>query len=116
MKALSAQGISRDELPYKTGWQPYLAWYGFLWSTLICFVQGFTVFFKFNGAEFVSAYISLFLFFAMYFGHKIFFRTRWVDPAQADLVSGRKEIEGVVWENEKLTGWRRILSKILNFI
>jgi len=43
-KALAAQGISRDSLPYK-GWaQPYAAWFGLTGCFIMTFVGGYAVF------------------------------------------------------------------------
>lgn len=44
-KALQAQGMSRDSLPYK-GFlpQPFAAWYGLVGCFIMTFVGGYTVF------------------------------------------------------------------------
>lgn len=43
-KALEAQGISRDTLPYKGMAQPYAAYYGLAGTFVMTFVSGYTVF------------------------------------------------------------------------
>jgi amino acid transporter len=48
-RALKAQGISRDSLPYKAPFQPYAAWYGLICTTTMAFVGGYTVFLPFDG-------------------------------------------------------------------
>lgn len=45
LKALEAQGISRDSLPYKGPLpQPFAAWYGLVGNFIMVFVGGYTVF------------------------------------------------------------------------
>lgn len=43
-RALKAQGVSRDSLPYKGFWQPYAAIYAFVMTFIMTFVGGYTVF------------------------------------------------------------------------
>jgi yeast amino acid transporter len=43
-RALKAQGINRDTLPYKAIIQPYAAWYGLAGTFVMTFVGGYTVF------------------------------------------------------------------------
>jgi amino acid transporter len=94
MRAFKAQGISRDILPYKGPWQPYLSWYGLVFNTLIIITQGFTAFMpSFSVTDFFINYLSLFLFAALYVGHKIAFRQPLVKPEEADIYTGRLEFE-----------------------
>lgn len=48
-RALKAQGISRDTLPYKAWFQPYAAWYGGICTFIMAFVGGYTVFLPIDG-------------------------------------------------------------------
>jgi amino acid transporter len=48
-RALKAQGVSRDSLPYKGWFQPYLAWYGLVGTFVMAFVGGYTVFLPLEG-------------------------------------------------------------------
>ncbi|KAI7266511.1 hypothetical protein KC352_g8877, partial [Hortaea werneckii] len=50
-------------------------------------------------------YISLILFVVLYVGHKIVFRTKFVKPIEADLDSGRKEIDDMYFEEKEPTTW-----------
>ncbi|KAL2799253.1 amino acid permease/ SLC12A domain-containing protein [Aspergillus keveii] len=106
MRALKARNMSRDTLPYKAIWQPYLAWYGLGFNILIIFIQGFTAWIpRFKVAEFVVAYISLFLFVALYLGHKLVYRYPFVKAIEADLDTGRLQFENECWETVKPTTW-----------
>jgi len=89
MRAMKSQGMSRDELPYKSPLQPFVAYYGLFFNVLIALTQGFTVFIDWSTAGFFAAYISLILFVVLYVVHKAVCRDRLVDPREADLVKGR---------------------------
>jgi yeast amino acid transporter len=91
MRALKAQGIARSTLPYVAPWQPWFAWFGTFFNFLILITNGFTVFMDWDTSSFFAAYISLILFAVMFIGHKIICRTRFLKPAEVDLVRGRVE-------------------------
>jgi len=110
MRALKARNISRDVLPYKAMWQPFFAWYGLFFNTLIILTQGFTAWIpRFSTSDFFVAYVSLILFVVLYLGHKIVFRTSFVHPLNADLDTGRVQCDNVVWETKvPTTKWEKI--------
>ncbi|KAJ5105376.1 hypothetical protein NUU61_002723 [Penicillium alfredii] len=94
MRALNARGISRNILPYKATWQPYLSWYGLFFNILIIITQGFTAFIpRFSITDFFINYLSLILFTVLYIGHKVVFRPMFVQPLEADIDTGRHEFE-----------------------
>lgn len=94
MNALKARGISRDSLPYKASWQPYLSWYGLFFNCLIIITQGFTSFIpSFSVTDFFINYLSLILFAVLYIGHKFVIRPRFVRGIEADIDTGRLEFE-----------------------
>lgn len=88
MRALRAQHISRDTLPYKAMWQPWFAWYGLFFNVLIVLTQGFTAFLPWSTQDFFVAYVSVILFVVLYIGHKVVMRTSFVKAVNADVVSG----------------------------
>ncbi|KAL2414730.1 Arginine permease CAN1 [Exophiala dermatitidis] len=99
MRSLSARGISRHSLAYKAPCQPYLAYLGLFSNCLIILTQGFTAFIPWNVTNFFIAYVSLMLFVVLYVGHKFVFKTRIVRPLEADLDTGRREIDAQIWED-----------------
>ncbi|PWY79548.1 amino acid permease [Aspergillus heteromorphus CBS 117.55] len=106
MRALKARNISRDLLPYKAIWQPYYSWYGLFFNVLIILTQGFTAWItSFSVTDFFIDYISLILFVVLYIGHKVYFRTSFVKPLEADIDTGRLELENETWETEVPTKW-----------
>ena len=98
MRALAARGQSRDTLPYKAMWQPWFSWYGILFNVLIILTQGFKAFIPWDTSSFFVAYVSLILFAVLYIGHKIVYRTKFVKPIEADLDSGRREVDDMCFE------------------
>ncbi|KAJ6787519.1 hypothetical protein PWT90_02282 [Aphanocladium album] len=91
MKALKAQNIDRNSLPYVAPFQPYLSWFGLFFNVLIILTSGFTVFMDWNTSDFFAAYVSVLIFIVFYIGHKLVFRTKVVPLAEVDLVKGRSE-------------------------
>lgn len=112
MRALKARDLSRDTLPYKAIWQPWLAYYGLFFNTLIILTQGFTAWIPtFNVSDFWVAYICPILFVILYLGHKLVYRTSFVDPLQADLDTGR--LQNYSWETSTPKTWQeRIRERI----
>ncbi|KAE8350545.1 amino acid permease/ SLC12A domain-containing protein [Aspergillus coremiiformis] len=112
MRALQARDISRDTLPYKAAFQPYLTWYGLFFSVLIILTQGFTAWIPtFNVSDFFVAYVCVFLFLALYLGHKALYRTRFVHPLEADLQTGR--LHNYSWETARPKTWQERLRESL---
>ena len=100
MRACRAQGIDRDDLPYKALFQPWFSWYGMVFNVIIILTQGFTAFMPWNTSSFFVAYTSLILFAVLYIGHKLVYRQPLVKPAEADLDSGRREVDDMFFEEK----------------
>lgn len=85
-----------DRVPFKTCLQPYSTYYSLGLVIIICITNGYAVFFgEFSAPDFVAAYITLPVFFLLYFGHKIFTNNwKWAYPIQdIDVVTGLDEVE-----------------------
>lgn len=99
MRALKAQGISRDSLPYKAFGQPYVAYYGLAWTAVMAIVGGYTVFLPgyWEASTFVFSYFMVFLTPALFIGWKLWHRTtfRPFKPETVDLKGEVGEIEEV---------------------
>ncbi len=94
-KACEAQGLSRDSLPYKGRWQPFLAWYALTGCFIMTFVGGYTVFLpgKWNVETFLFSYTMIGLFPILFVGWKILKKTKWLKPEEVDLYKDVEEIE-----------------------
>jgi amino acid transporter len=75
---LKAQGVSRESLPWKSPFQPFTAWYGFIGASTILFITVFHVFLKGNWSvsTFVAAYIGIPIFIVPIIVWKISYRTK----------------------------------------
>ncbi|CAR23878.1 amino acid permease [Lachancea thermotolerans CBS 6340] len=105
MQALKYQGISRDDLPFKAKLMPWGAYYAAFFILLIIIIQGFTAFApKFNVSNFFAAYVSVFLFIAVWVIFQVIFKSRLIHKVEdVDIDSDRREIEAEVWEDDEPT-------------
>ncbi|KAH9969763.1 general amino acid permease 1 [Russula dissimulans] len=92
---LKAQGAEQGGLysGYRSVFQPYAGMYVVFWSIIFILVSGISVFWHFNGSDFVAAYINLPIFALLYVGWKIFKRTKIVPLSQLDFVTGIPSFE-----------------------
>jgi amino acid transporter len=97
MRALKAQGIDRRDLPYRSWGQPYVAYYGLIWCSVMAIVGGYTVFLPgyWNVETFIFSYFMVFLTPALFIGWKLIHRTKWHRPEAVDLKGEVAEIEEV---------------------
>ncbi|KAJ4990198.1 proline-specific permease [Stagonosporopsis vannaccii] len=85
-----------DQLPYRTKFQPYFVWIILPVVTLLTITNGFGVFTNanWNVSDFLAAYITIPIFLALYFGHKIWYRTAFFIKVQnIDVISGKREMD-----------------------
>ncbi|KAG6045769.1 hypothetical protein E4U17_008142 [Claviceps sp. LM77 group G4] len=105
------QGISRDELPWKSPLQPYGAWLALVMSIVLLFTGGFYVFIdgQWSWQAFVTAYFNVPLILVLYFGYKSWKRTSMVSldemPIQ-DFIDMANDNPEAVEPNAK--GWRKL--------
>ncbi|PHH89987.1 hypothetical protein CDD83_4786 [Cordyceps sp. RAO-2017] len=90
--ALAAQGILPSELPYTAPLQPYLSVFGLVATLLIALSSGFTVFIRWNTGDFLTSYLSVFVFLTIYAGHEIIYRTGLVKISEVDLRGWQRSI------------------------
>jgi yeast amino acid transporter len=105
-KAMLAQGVDRNTLVFKSPFQPYMAWAALAYFVLIIVFNGFKVFTETPWGsdqltDFFTAYIGIPIFFMLYAFWKIFKRDKFVNPAQADIWSGKAALDAVVWKESE---------------
>ncbi|KAK7467124.1 amino acid transporter [Stygiomarasmius scandens] len=93
MRALKAQGISRDSLPFKAPLQPFGSWFALIATAIITFFKGFDTFIPFTTDTFITSYIAIPTFIILYTGYKLYYRTTKIAPENVDLVTGLQAIE-----------------------
>ncbi|KZS99289.1 hypothetical protein SISNIDRAFT_448178 [Sistotremastrum niveocremeum HHB9708] len=108
MAALKAQGISRDMLPYQAPFQPYGSWFVLVSTAIITFFKGFDSFLPFTTATFITSYIALPVFFFLWIGWKLWYRTSVIKSEDVDLISGKREIDE---EEERFLAEKELFEK-----
>ena len=88
--AWAAQHRDIHELPFKSWFYPWNAYFGLAANLFLAIVQGWTTLSPFKAGNFVDAYILLPLFPIIYFGYKFTFKTRYWDLKDIDLDYGRR--------------------------
>ncbi|KAH8652090.1 amino acid transporter [Xylariales sp. PMI_506] len=115
-RALKAQGIDRDTLPYKGWGQPYVACFSLVATFVMAFMGGYTVFLpgEWDVPSFLFSYMMIFVFPVLYLGWKLVHRTKIPAAAEADLVKDREEIEEYTrnYVPRPSTGLERILDNL----
>lgn len=92
-KACKAQGLDRTTLPY-CGWlQPGCAYVGATMTFLVAIFLGYSSFEPWSGAAFVQNYTMQIIAPFLYLGWKLFKKTKYVKPAELDLVWERPLID-----------------------
>lgn len=108
-RAVMAQGLDRNLLPYKAPYAPYTALFALGIGCLVMLFIGFDIFVPWSTEGFVTSYFGLAFGVVMFIFWKVFKRTEFVKPIEADLVTEKAEIdaeclhweEGGYEENEK---------------
>ncbi|KAH9167479.1 general amino acid permease 1 [Lactarius sanguifluus] len=73
--------------------QPYLAYWGVFWTTIFILVDGYQVFFVWDTQDFLTAYINIPIFFALWAGWTIYMRRPFWRAHEMDFVTGIPSIE-----------------------
>ncbi|KAJ6441636.1 putative proline-specific permease put4 [Purpureocillium lavendulum] len=94
-KAAEAQGIT--DIPFRSRMQPYAAWISGIGFFILLVLNGFKVFVKgyWDTSTFLTSYIGVVLFAALYFGHKLTVGRRdklLYRPEEIDLHTGLTEV------------------------
>ncbi|KAI5850148.1 amino acid permease/ SLC12A domain-containing protein [Tricharina praecox] len=116
-KGLAAQGISRDQLPFKGYFQPYAAYYTVGMSAFFILITGFDVFFpeKRTAREFFGAYSGVLMFAIPYIFHKLYYNLPAILYEEMDFFTGKAEVDRDEIENippEPRNVWEKIWSAI----
>lgn len=115
-QALAAQGVNRDSLVFKSKFQPYTAWVALVFFSVIIIFNGWEIFTKgkFSAQSFITAYLGIPVYFGLFLFWKLFKKTKFIDPAQADLWTGKAALDAMVWPVVKPRNiWEKIWFKIV---
>lgn len=109
-KALEAQGVDRNTLVFKSPFQPYVCWIALVFFSLIIFFNGFDAIApSFNYQGFITDYIGVPIYFGLYLFWKVLKRSKWRNPAEADIYTGKASLDAVEWPERKA---RNIIERI----
>jgi amino acid transporter len=94
-RALKAQNISLDSLPYKSVLQPGAAYMGMICTIVMAFVGGYPVFLpgEWDVPTFLFSYFMIGIFPVLFFGWKVVKKSKWRRPEDVDLKGEVEEIE-----------------------
>lgn len=94
-RAAAAQGIDRNRLPFRGWWQPYTAIVGGVSAFVMTFVSTYTVFMPggWSVKSFLFLYLMIFVDVVILVGYKLYRRTKWRRPEDADITTGLREVE-----------------------
>lgn len=93
-----------------------MAWTSFTFFSIVILFNGFSVFVhgNWNTSNFIAAYIGIPIFFGLYLFWKVFKGTKWHNPADVDLYTGKAALdrEEALWQpreprniSEKIWFW-----------
>ncbi|KAF9893680.1 hypothetical protein FE257_009848 [Aspergillus nanangensis] len=116
--ACRAQGVN---VPYRSKFQPYLAYFDSSMSALLCLCNGFDNFFpgRWSVSSFLTSYVGLPIFLCIYFSHRIYTHLEpWSIPlGNIDLHTDLSEIIAMEEEEEanepvRRSGWKARMKVI----
>jgi len=93
--ACKAQGLDRKTFPYYGYFQPYCAYITFVYMIILEGIFGYTVFIPghWDLGDFFAPYTMALVTIVLYFGWKIFKKTKFVKPLEADLIWEKPQID-----------------------
>ena len=98
------QNIPKEDIPFRVWWQPYPAYYGIFFVVIITFFNGYNAFIPtFSYKQFLVSYIGVFVYLAMIFGYKLFYRTERVTRKTARLYNYVENVVSIDSALEKAT-------------
>ncbi|KAH7305506.1 amino acid permease [Stachybotrys elegans] len=106
---LKHHGIDRNTLPFKSPFQPFLAYFAIFFCLIVAFFNGFDAFFpgRFSARTFIPPYIDIPIFLSLFLGYKFIKGTKFVKLSEMDLWSGKAEIDRLesTWVVPKPRNW-----------
>ncbi|GAA6063966.1 hypothetical protein JCM10212_004814 [Sporobolomyces blumeae] len=121
-KGLQVQGISRSMLPYRAPLQPYLSYYGLIFTCIILFFNGFSVFIHvksvgFDSSTFVTSYFPIWFFPVLMIFYRFWRRgDKGVDLKDMDFVSGSRDETGLEHPEEIPSDNKSFGQKVLAYV
>ncbi|KAN0094549.1 Amino acid permease/ SLC12A domain containing protein, partial [Tylopilus felleus] len=90
-------GLRRQDIVtrgvYRSPLQPYAAIWAIFWICFFILMSDISGFWKWNTSKFITAYINLPIFLALYLGYKLYYKTKMRPLGQLDFVSNIPTLE-----------------------
>ncbi|KAJ5963341.1 uncharacterized protein N7479_003217 [Penicillium vulpinum] len=131
VRARRAQGVDEATLAYKAPLGIIGSYIALFFCVLVVFTRSFAVFIhkpetygNFDYKTFITSYIGIPLYVVAFAGWKIWNRTEFIKPHNADIWTGKAEIDReeaeyvamMAIENQNLAGWKKIYTKGLAWL
>ncbi|TQS36458.1 hypothetical protein Golomagni_03090 [Golovinomyces magnicellulatus] len=114
IRILETYGISRETLPFCAVGGKWFAWFGLLFNVLIMLTQGFKSFIPWDITNFITSYISVFLFVILFVGHWLITKAQFVKASEADIATGCITCMPETWANVRPPKlWERVIGWII---
>lgn len=116
-KAMEVQGMSRDVLPYRAWFQPFLGWWTIGTTFIVMLFSGWSIFLNGNWStsDFITNYIPIPFFIILYVGNWMYncHNGAHIPATEVDLTTGLREIIDAEVEEEKpTTAWGKLWNWI----
>lgn len=116
-RALKAQGVSRDSLHWKAPFMPYGAYIGIGTGCCVLLFLGFDTFVPFSVSGFITGYFAIAWATACFVFWKVLKKTKFVNPQEADLWSGKESVDAEcrMWEEDPREAqgtWAKLRAKL----
>ncbi|KAI9814894.1 MAG: hypothetical protein M1832_005622 [Thelocarpon impressellum] len=110
-KACKAQGVDRNSMVFRSPFQPYLAWGALVFFGIIIIFNGWLVFTTGNWSvqNFITAYVGIPIYFSLFAFWKIFKKTKFIKPVEADIFTGKAALDAEIWPDQSPKNiWQKI--------
>ncbi|KAF4901302.1 Proline-specific permease [Colletotrichum viniferum] len=110
------------DLPYRSPGQPYVSWITLVAVVLVVFFSGFDVFTtgNFTASGFLTCYLNIFIFAALYVFFKFYLKSRVISPSQMDFETEFASIRQEKAESEvfdtRETGLKSSFRKLIHSV
>ncbi|KAG4258883.1 hypothetical protein FPRO03_13349 [Fusarium proliferatum] len=119
-RALKAQPdiVPESSLPYLSPFRPYGAYFAFVLGCIFLLFIGWDTFSPFDVEGWITYYFATAFGPLMFVVGKLLKKTKWVKPSQADLISGKAEVdeECQVWEDPAAVEKERLRLQHMNWL
>ncbi|KAF4544027.1 Amino acid permease [Lasiodiplodia theobromae] len=89
-RAMRAQGVPLEDLPFRAQWDGFTPWFGLGLSVFFIFFQGWTAFAPWDAETFVMNYVTIAIFITLAVSWKVLKKSKWARSESADLWTGRR--------------------------